>query len=536
MRSKKFVTILTLALVVTMLWGILPALGAYPVDVEGIRRDVIALKASGVGHTETPEPTSTPVETPEPTPTPTETPKPNPTPTPEPTATPEPTETPELPQPIEVRFEGVIEALPEGSYIGTWVVAGQGVQVTESTEIEGTPQVGVWVSVKANLYSDGSLVAIKIKVKTPKAVTVEFKATIKALPEDGLLGEWVIGDHTVTVDESTQIEGDTPDVGDWAEVKAQIQADGSLLVLEIEVKDKENPPAQEVDFKGPITALPETADYTGVWTIGCCHQVTVTTSTIISGTPEVGLFVEVKALKEGPGAFVALEIVVEASPAEQNRYRFEGTVEALPSNGLIGQWQINGQPVMVDENTIIDQSNGPIGVGVKVEVEVQAPGGDGIPAAIRIEVLHPAHSGSQEVEIRGVIESLPEGESLLGTWVVAGEEIMVDANTEIHGVTPQVGLWAIVKAVPQDDGSLLAQHIEVKGHPHEGSLVEFTAQVISMPDGLIGEWQIGGYTVMVDENTEIEGSPAVGSMVKVEATIGEGGVLLALKIEVIEQG
>jgi hypothetical protein len=51
---------------------------------------------------------------------------------------------------------------------------------------------------------------------------------------------------------------------------------------------------------------------------------------------------------------------------------------------------------------------------------------------------------------------------------------------------------------------------------------------------LIGQWQVGGRTVLVTASTRLEGRPAdyaVGVMVKVYATQGADGVITAREIE-----
>lgn len=61
----------------------------------------------------------------------------------------------------EVRWEGRIESM-EGS---RWIVAGRAVQVTNSTEILGTPTVGAEAEVRALLQPDGTLLATRIEIE-----------------------------------------------------------------------------------------------------------------------------------------------------------------------------------------------------------------------------------------------------------------------------------------------------------------------------------------------------------------------------------
>lgn len=59
----------------------------------------------------------------------------------------------------EVRFEGQVESIQSGS----WVIAGQQVFVDDNTRIEGDPQVGDAVEVRALRRADGTLYAERIR-------------------------------------------------------------------------------------------------------------------------------------------------------------------------------------------------------------------------------------------------------------------------------------------------------------------------------------------------------------------------------------
>jgi len=433
-----------------------------------------------------------------------------------------------------VRFEGVIEAMPAGSMYGEWVVAGQAISVTQSTEIEGTLAVGAYVKVKAERQADGSLVAIKIKVEAPEGdekTEVEFQAIIKSLPEGGLIGEWVVGNHTLTVDVNTEIEG-TPQVGLMVEVKAERQADGSLLALEIKILRAPGC-EREVEFKGVIKELPA-GTLTGFWLIGCCHQVEVNVNTVIEGTPEVGAFVEVKALHRCDGTFLALEIKVITPQEAGKQFRFHGEVEAMPADGFIGIWRIEGREVEVDADTIIDESRGPVAVGVKVEVRAMQRSGN-IPLALRIRVREQVQAGQPElpVTVQGIIESLP-AEGFIGQWIVAGQSISVTEMTAIHGLTTTVGLWAKAKG-SMVNGALVADSVVVNESSHRQQVIHFTAVIEALPesDDYLGEWLIGGRQVTVTASTAISGTPEVGLLAEVEALRQEeGSQLLALRIEI----
>jgi hypothetical protein len=56
-----------------------------------------------------------------------------------------------------------------------------------------------------------------------------FRGEIKALPAEGKLGEWMIGEQKVIINEQTQLLGAEPKVGAWAVGGGIERADGSIL-------------------------------------------------------------------------------------------------------------------------------------------------------------------------------------------------------------------------------------------------------------------------------------------------------------------
>ena len=135
----------------------------------------------------------------------------------------------------------------------------------------------------------------------------------------------------------------------------------------------------------------------------------------------------------------------------------------------------------------------------------------------------------------GVIHSFPD--SLRGEWVIGEYHVMVSAETEIDG-TPEVGLEADVEAVRAEDGTLHATTIEIQesdpDETPEPDEVGFSGVIHGFPAGLLGEWVIGEYHVMVSAETEIDGTPEVGLEADVEAVRAEDGTLHATAIEIQE--
>jgi hypothetical protein len=90
------------------------------------------------------------------------------------------------------------------------------------------------------------------------------------------------------------------------------------------------------------------------------------------------------SLAFGVGGAVVVA-TVDAAFAQDSDTDLDGVVEAMPSTGTVGTWQIGGKAVQVTETTRIDQEMGQLGVGVTVEVEGMAQP-DGSILASELEV------------------------------------------------------------------------------------------------------------------------------------------------------
>jgi uncharacterized protein (TIGR03437 family) len=146
-----------------------------------------------------------------------------------------------------VQFYGVVEVLPgTPGQIGMWTVSGRMVNVDANTKIVpmgqgqglSTLAVGSIVEIKGPMQSDGTINALKIKVKNRNG-RVEFKGKIESLPASpDLVGDWVVSGRTVHVTADTEIERKygMVAVGAFVEVEGLQQSDGSINAREIEVK------------------------------------------------------------------------------------------------------------------------------------------------------------------------------------------------------------------------------------------------------------------------------------------------------------
>jgi hypothetical protein len=274
------------------------------------------------------------------------------------------------------------------------------------------------------------------------------------------------------------------------------------------------------------------------------------------------------------------------SPSGRQVVHFQGLVQSRPTDTKVGTWVISGQSVQVVQGTQILQIRGRAEVGAKVDVTARQLDNGQLEAKV-IMVMQPAVAltvirgqltefGTDYLVVNGlriqynsetrivgtlavgatvrvqalvtaaqylakVIEVLPAPqrevirfagaiESFSATqWTVGGRQVSIDAQTRILG-TPAVGQQAKVLALVREDESLLALVIQVVPAPET---VEWTGVIRRMPSSRTGPWLIGDRLVFVDANTEIVGTPAVGSTAHVHAVRTGQRPLLATRIEIV---
>ncbi len=361
----------------------------------------------------------------------------------------------------QVEFTGKIASITGTLPNLTLIIGEHTVKTDSQTQISGTLNVSVTVEVKGTTQPDGSVLASRITVQDSGDVEtdVEFRGPIVALPSDpNLNGQWVVGDVTVTVDLTTTVlpTRTAAALGAIVEVNAKRQPDGSLLAVKIQIEHADE---GEVEFRGPIVALPADPDLNGVWVVGN-YSVTVnlTTTVVPSRTAAVvGAIAEVSALRQSDGSLVAMKIKIDNEHEFENEVEFKGTISDLTGTGPYTM-TIAGHAVKTDALTEI---SGTLANGVFVEVKgtLQA---DGTVLANQIKV----EDQSQPVEVEftaHITGTLPPG--LTGAWTFDnGKTVTVTTSTLIdqsHGAVA-VGALVEVKALKQPDNSLIAVRIKVE--------------------------------------------------------------------------
>lgn len=206
-----------------------------------------------------------------------------------------------------VEFVGKVEAIDEEA--GVWTISGKEVLVDEETEIQGEPQVGDLVAVRACLQDDGSLLAVRIRLidpELPQPEDVTFTGVIQRFAPN-MIGYWVIGGQGVVVKKDTVITG-TPEIGAEAEVQGLRYGDGVIIATEITIS--EGP--EELTFTGTVVRMPP-GRYVGLWVIDTWRVIVVPDTEVI-GDPQVGATVRFTVKQHGHGALVATRIEVLATP------------------------------------------------------------------------------------------------------------------------------------------------------------------------------------------------------------------------------
>jgi hypothetical protein len=127
-----------------------------------------------------------------------------------------------------VEFKGVISAFSATQ----WTVCGRVVLISTTTQIIGTPQIGLIAQVYA-LKSGSTLTALRIRVVKPEPKEVESTGKITSMRSS----TWIVGGKTVKIDPNTVINQSqgTAKVGARAQVNGLLQLDGTVLAKRIRI-------------------------------------------------------------------------------------------------------------------------------------------------------------------------------------------------------------------------------------------------------------------------------------------------------------
>ncbi len=297
----------------------------------------------------------------------------------------EPQVTATPPRDILVKLEGTITARPP-TKTGNWQIDENTVYVRQDTEILPfgyDPKVGEHVVVNA-LRTPLSLIALRITVQKPgesDLVPIEFRGAIdacSAMPP--YWGEWIVAGTPVSVTLTTFVVGLPPKPGLYAQVRGRVTGEGLVLANYVQVIDPSGE-AKQFQFKGIVQF--KSSSTTVPWVIGGVVG-SVTSRTEIDDPDKIHIGSLVKVKGERSGAFVQFtRISLVEEPAQ---VYLEGLIQQAHPESY-GEWIIGDKPVLVDETTFVDESEGQAQPGMWARVTATEI--DGVYKALRIRVEQP---------------------------------------------------------------------------------------------------------------------------------------------------
>lgn len=289
-------------------------------------------------------------------------------------------------RPPEVRLKGIVSAKPETGTVGDWVIAGVTVKVVEDTVVAARgAAVGIdsWVEAVLVEAPAGVLTAKRI-VAISALDAVEISGAIQSFSDT----QWVLSSIPLAVNSDTLISG-TPVVGLIAHAAAQLQDDGTLLAQGLRVSwIAQNSLRPLVNFDGVVEKLPASS-LRGEWTVSGQTVMTLPNTRINQerGLAVVGATVNVVGWNIG-GKVYASQITVLSSPVEGGEFVwFAGLIEALPADGILGEWAVSGVKVLVTDQTKVEGSTPAVGLSARVEGARRASDGVVIASTVRVRAV-----------------------------------------------------------------------------------------------------------------------------------------------------
>ena len=152
----------------------------------------------------------------------------------------------------------------------------------------------------------------------------------------------------------------------------------------------------------------------GAFAVGVCVEVEA-----VPGTPPVAKEISTEDDECGEGG--------DDDDGEFTRY---GRIDSLPAAPFTGEWVIDGETYLANEQTVFEQEDGAFAVGVCVEVEA-VPGTPPVAKEISTEDDECGEGGDDddgEFTRYGRIDSFPAA-PYTGEWVIDGETYLANAQT-----------------------------------------------------------------------------------------------------------
>lgn len=228
-------------------------------------------------------------------------------------------------------------------------------------------------------------------------------------------------------------------------------------------------------------------------------------------------------------------------PPGGNQQHAYGYVEAMPEDGFMGEWVIDGETYTATPATTFRQLHGPLEVGAYAHVHFAEQ--DGVKFALLIGTLeegaggHWGRGGGMGGHYFGFVEAMPDGR--IGAWVIGGEDFEATENTQFVELNGElaVGAYVFVHYWLVDDAKVAS----VIGTAPEsvGNQQSAFGYLESVPDGQVGDWLIDSVTYAVDDTTVLleDYAPlAEGAFVMVRYFVNASGRNQAVVIAAVPEG
>ncbi|MFZ4983936.1 MAG: DUF5666 domain-containing protein [Blastocatellia bacterium] len=461
--------------------------------------------------------------------------------------------------PLPVTLRGKVEALPASTDLtGDWKVSGRTIKVSSQTKISGNQSAlkpGALVEVRGTVDPAGTIAATGISIIGAESSSgdVSFIGEIKSIEpvttsntSPSLIGTWKVGERTVQVVSETKIDqsNETAKVGAIAEVEGALQADGSIVAKEIEIRRGSGSAVSYTRFYGTIETLPGGSTLVGTWVVSG-RQVTVSSRTRIvreQGAPTVGAYVQVEGSQRTDGGVDATMIQVERdkdAPAGTIGFiNFYGSVATLPTaveGKFPGEWTIgqNGRKVNVDTLTKIDTRRGEIKVGAFVEVKGYLLADGSVKAqSIAVRPSPPAGSaiGSLSyIEFIARVTVLPETANFIGQWTFDnGRKVNVARTTLIDRQRSRIEVGALAEVVGAElpNGEIDAKVIELEAGSNSTAVAFMQFQPLASVNAGSYATSNSSSSIIAAFGSNLAGTTAIANTQPLPTTLGGVSVLV----------
>lgn len=323
-------------------------------------------------------------------------------------------------------------------------------------------------------------------------------------------------------------------VGSCVEVEAQtatptvaekIESESAYKCRSGDDDDNDGDPEFEGLFFGIVEDLPDTDDYTGLWTVsGITFTVNTATELDLHFEQEflVGDYVKVE-FREDQGDRVATEIKLiydrRDDDDDDGDYEYDwrfghawGTLTSMEPVPAL--WVVAGITYSVTEETILAERPMPIAVGGNVKVKFYLDD-TGNRIAVRIQGTSERGEVDEANLFRFVssIGAMPADGTLIGDWVIGGVTFVTTDQTRFDDDEALfvVGAWVSVKYyIDESTGDLIIVKIEVEVPPDAGDdnrLGEIERRHDeSAASAMLNVWRIDGADYVVTPATDLDDS------------------------------